>query len=727
MRLKTVSLIGLASFLIDSVKSGVIRERRKATDSVFPTEECETEECYEVSKRVLSSLDETVNPCDDFYQFTCGGWINNHPLKLGQSQIDGYSITEEKIVETIREILKGKYKTNKKYTGAEKKYDKDTFKKLKDVYDTCLNINEINKKGGKPVLDLINKLGIYKNRKTYKKVEGLTKLILKLHNKAIPIFFDISNIIPYSVETDVFEISLSENGSNIRNEEFSYFDTKFRKYVRDTLEAIYKKKNNKSINTMIDAIVNFEYQLSTIHFGSTRQPMSIGEFNEKYPYLDWKMYLEEVFKLHGVKDKVTLDTIIYNSSPEYFEALKDVLSKFTINELAYYAEWTVIKTFINYLSDEIKKPHIDFEYERTGRYPMEISNRVEFCDDKVDSLMGIVVGKYFADIIFTDKAKEDVNNTVNYLKESMRKRITELTWLDDKAKEEAITKVYGMTERIGVPDYLNDVKGLYERYSEFKTNSKDYFTNMINYNYYVLDKNIKLYKTGYYDQNDSWGMNPQTLNAYYDLYDNSMNFPAAIFEDPVYHIPDPDYMSYGSVGMVMGHEMIHAFDVYGRYVDSTGEFTDWWTEESYDNFNDLSQCYIDQYSGFGVTSSAGEQFKIDGYETLNENIADNGSIARAFDAWKLSVENDLKNNPEAVKEHNPLLPGLSKYSYEQLFYIAFGQSWCMNASNDYLLNQIKKDEHSPSKYRVNGVVMNSKHFAEVFQCPVDSPMNPKTK
>jgi len=724
MQLKFINLIGIIFFIASQINGTL----EAALDlDVFPTEECQTEECREVSKRVISSLDESINPCEDFYHFTCGGWIKNHPLESGQSEIDGYTITEIETKNMIHNILNDKYKTNKKkYTPQERKYDKDTFQKLKNIYSTCLNVEAINKKGSNPMLDLLNELKIYKNRKNYSSVKGLTNLVLTLHNRAIPIFFDISNIIANSVDTDVFEISLSENGSNIRNEEFDYFNSKYRKYVHDTLELIYNKKTKtRNIDVMTDAIVKFEYELSTIHFkNSDRQLMTLREFNEKYPYLDWKLYLSNVFKLHEIDEKVTLDTTIYNSSSEYFNALSEVISKFSKDELTYYAEWFVIRNFIDHLSDEVKQPHIDFEYERTGRKPKEMT-RVDFCDEKINNLMGMVVGKYFADIVFTDKVREDANNTLSNLKQAMRESIPKMEWLDDHAKEEAITKVLSMTERIGLPEYLMDPKMLYERYRSYKTSSHDYFSNMISYDYYSLDKNIKLYKTKYDD--DTWAMTPQTLNAYYDISNNSLNFPAAIFQDPNYHSSDPDYMSYGSIGMVMGHEMIHAFDVYGRYVDSNGEFTDWWSEESYDNFNTLSQCYIDQYSGFYVTNESNETFNIDGYETLNENLADNGSISRAFEAWKLSIENDMKRNPEYIKEHNPLLPGLSKYTYEQLFYIAFGQGWCMNESMEYLLHQVKKDEHSPSKYRVNGVVMNSKHFAQVFNCPLNSPMNPKDK
>jgi len=719
MKLNKFNFIFSAIFLISFVLSSTTE------DNIFPTVECTTEECKEVSKRVLASLDESINPCEDFYQFSCGGWINNHPLEEGQSMVDGYSITTLENKELLRNLLKSKYKPRRKYTNKEKKYDENVFNKIKNIYETCLNIKNINKKSNKPMLNLLKELKINKKRKSYSSVKGLTELIITLHNRAVPLFFDISNIIIYSVEDDVFHVSVSEKGSYINNEEFTYFDTTYRNYIHDTLELIFKG-SKRNIDDMTNAIVNFEYELSNIHVksSSNKQQMTLNEFNEKYPYIDWKLYLKSMFKEHNIKENVTSETPLYDGSPEYFAALGDVISKYSGEAISYYAEWNVIRTFINYLSDDVKKPHIQFEFQRNGRLPVEM-DRVDFCDEQIDNLMAMPLGKYFADVVFTDKVREDANNTLYYLRQSMIKRIPKMTWLDDDAKEEAIAKVLNMLDRIGLPDYLKDPKTLYERYESLKTSSSDYFTNRVNYDYYALNKNMKLYKTKYND--DTWAMSPQTLNAYYDLFDNSMNFPAGIFQDPNYHYADPDYMTYGSLGMVFGHELTHAFDGIGRFIDSTGDYRDSWSEESSEKFYELSQCFIDQFSEFYITDNNNEKSYVDGYGTNGENVADYGGVLRAFEAWKLSVENDLKNNPKLVKERNPLLPGLSKYTYEQLFYIAFGQEWCTNASMEYLTRQMTKDEHSPSQFRVNGAVMNNEHFAEVFNCPSGSPMNPKDK
>ncbi|ORX64409.1 zincin [Anaeromyces robustus] len=303
----------------------------------------------------------------------------------------------------------------------------------------------------------------------------------------------------------------------------------------------------------------------------------------------------------------------------------------------------------------------------------------------------------------------------------MINRIPQMKWLDDKTKEYAIKKVVKMTDNIGYPDYIMNPEKLSEDYEGFETTPNDYFTNMINFDSFSFGKNLKLFKQQY--DNDRWHMTPQTINAYYYLLNNSMNFPAGIFQSPFYHSNDPDYLNYGSIGMVIGHELTHAFDNNGKNYDEDGKFSNWWSDSSLKKFEELSQCFINQYSKFYITDKYGRKYYVNGKNTLGENLADNGGLARAYEAWKISISKD----PEHAVERNKALPGLSDYSYDQLFYISFGQGWCINATPEYVISKIENDVHSPAQFRVNGVVSNSEHFAKTFNCQKNAPMNPNNK
>eukprot|EP00833_Pecoramyces_ruminatium_P009530 jgi/Orpsp1_1/1183562/evm.model.c7180000085730.1 len=627
----------------------------------------------------------------------------------------------------LRNLLKGDYRSNEKYTPEEKIYDEKTFNKLKNIYNTCLDVDAINKKGSQPMIDLLNELKIYENRKRYATVEGLTDLIFRLHNRSVPFLFDISNIY-LSSYSDKYVFVVVENSSYLAGNKASFY-TKYKQYVHDTLELIFQGKENRNIDAMTNAVVDFEYQLHQAAMGKIKKgdndyEYSIRKLSEQYPFIDWKMYFGRMMKYHNIDSTFTEDSPILNYSTDYFAALDDVMWKFSIEQLAYFAEWSVIKSFINYLSDDIRKPDIDFKISINDEVETELS-REDFCDEKINEMMGMALGKYFVDLTFTDKAETDASNTITYVKEAMVNRIPQMSWLDEKTKEHAIEKVFKMVDRIGYPEYIMNPEKLSEDYKDFDTCSDDYFTNMINYDYYSFAKNIKLYNKVF--ENEKWLMTPQTINAYYNIADNSINFPAGIFQSPFYHTIDPDYINYGGIGVVVSHELIHGFDDNGRKFDANGKRRNWWTDEDSEKFNELTQCFINQYSNFTITGSDGTEHSCSGKKTLGENLADNGGIARSYEAWILSIEETKTKNPQLVKERNPLLPGLSHYSYEQLFYIAYGQTWCTNATPEKLLNQIRTDEHSPAKFRVNGVVMNSDHFSKVFNCPIDSPMNPKEK
>jgi len=695
--------------------------------SLFNYEECTTEACKKSADRILSYMDTTVDPCNDFYKFSCGGFIKQNPLKPGQNSI--YNFIDVESWEIYHDVITNEYKPQRNLTVEEQVYDKETYTKLRDVYNTCMDVDAIEKKRNQPLLDLINKFNIRKNRKTYATVEGFTDLLVRLHTQAVPFLFDIGNIMLNNYK-EKYKFVIVQNaaglvGSNINIEIVEKY---YRKYVRDTLELVFEGTNDRDLDQMTDAIVKMEIKLSKYIKEPTLSdvvPMTIGELKEKYPYIDWKVYLSRMLKEHGVKEEVTNDTTIYNLSTSYFEDLDDIMWSFSIEQLAYYAEFTLIRANIDYAASYLKKPEKDFLLLLTGERSNEL-DRESFCESEVDEMMGWILGKYFVEHKYTEVTKKDAEATIEYVKQAMVNRIPQMAWLDEKTKQAAIKKVFKMIDRIGYPSFVMDPKKLAEDYEEFETVSDDYFTNKINYNYFSLGKNIKLFNQNY--DTEHWHMTPQTFNAYYSALDNSMNFPAGIFTAPCYYPGDPDYFNYGANGGTAGHELTHGFDDEGRLYDDEGNEVNWWTDADSAKFNELAQCFVDQYSGYYVLDRKGRKHYLDGMNTLGENLADSGGVYRAYEAWLLSVEDLKKQGGDAIKARNQLLPGLSKkYTVEQLFYIGYAQSWCMNTTPEYDTYIATKDVHSPAIFRVNGVVQNMEHFSKIFNCPVGSPMNPKDK
>ncbi|OUM61532.1 hypothetical protein PIROE2DRAFT_12445, partial [Piromyces sp. E2] len=206
-------------------------------------------------------------------------------------------------------------------------------------------------------------------------------------------------------------------------------------------------------------------------------------------------------------------------------------------------------------------------------------------------------------------------------------------------------------------------------------------------------------------------------NAYYFEQRNKIFVLAPILLSPYNSKNEQDYIKYGFLGTTFGHEITHAFDYEGRYYDADGNKNNWWTDDDDKDFKEASQCFIDQYNAFSYKHN-NKIYKIDGILTLNENIADNGGLARGYDAWQRSMLKD----PQKAAQRNQKLPGLSEYTLDQLFYIAYGQSNCA-----ILPEYERNDPHSFEAARVNVVLSNSKHFAKTFNCPLGSPMNPESK
>jgi len=362
-------------------------------------------------------------------------------------------------------------------------------------------------------------------------------------------------------------------------------------------------------------------------------------------------------------------------------------------------------------------------------------DRVEYCYTLVNDFMDVAIAKYFVENNFSPYKKQYAEKVVEYIKQSMMNRIPEMEWLDDKTIEYAYKKIAAMTEIIGYQDSILDTEKLYEKYKDFEVTDDDFFTNYVNYNRY---KNREQLRKSAFSKNELLNMgnassfkfdfnmevSPQTINAQYITLKNKMNIPAGILQPPFFSSGIPDYINYGGIGSIIGHEFTHAFDNEGKNYDMNGNFSNWWTPNDIVDYMNLSMCFVKQYGEFYMEDKDGKKQNVNGRITLNENLADNGGLARAYESWKLSQLEDA----ETVKQENQQLPGLTQYTPDQLFFISFGHVWCENYYNsNSVIMSVIYDEHSPGFARVNGAVSNNKEFAKAFNCPLNSKMNPQNR
>jgi endothelin-converting enzyme len=251
----------------------------------------------------------------------------------------------------------------------------------------------------------------------------------------------------------------------------------------------------------------------------------------------------------------------------------------------------------------------------------------------------------------------------------------------------------------------NDVKTYYENLKI----TKSYFENGRSYAKFSYEKNWNdLLKP--VDKN-RWSMTAPTVNANYNPVYNRISFPAGIMSTPAFSLALPEYVSYGAFGSTAGHELTHGFDNSGSKYDETGRFVEWWDNATITKFKQKGQCFIDQYSNYSIPGVDGERVHVKGKLTQGENIADAGGLASSFAAWQKRE----KASP------NQLLPGLERYTKEQMFYISYANWRCGKTRTAQAVQNVYSDPHSPTGIREIGALANSKGFREAFNCPIKKP------
>ncbi|KAK3741156.1 hypothetical protein QZH41_011819, partial [Actinostola sp. cb2023] len=307
-----------------------------------------------------------------------------------------------------------------------------------------------------------------------------------------------------------------------------------------------------------------------------------------------------------------------------------------------------------------------------------------------------------------------VEEMTDNIRHSFIERLPGQTWMDSKTRGTAKEKALAIKVSIGYPPYIKDLQKLEDHYKTFNV-MDDYFTNFKAMNRFIRMAEIKTYGKPVDRERRNWlvDKSPAQVNGFYNPVENRIIYLAGIIQPPFYNPEYPRYMQYGAIGMVIGHELTHGFDGQGRLFDKYGNLDNWWSDSAASNFEAKSSCLVKQYSKYKPVFDK----KINGTFTLNENIADNGGIKIAYDAYQRWAS---KN------ESQKILPGL-ELNPDQLFFVGFAQTWCSVYNRQGALRQIKTDNHSPGRYRVIGSLSNFEKFSQAFQCPVNSPMNPSTK
>ncbi|KAI8356896.1 hypothetical protein B0O80DRAFT_384153 [Mortierella sp. GBAus27b] len=410
--------------------------------------------------------------------------------------------------------------------------------------------------------------------------------------------------------------------------------------------------------------------------------------------------------------------------PDYLEKLNKLFKDTPALTLQNYFVWRLIQNLAPNLAVELQKPILRLKATLEGVSDEILPARWEKCVSAINDALGPMAGYYYIEKAFTGDSKDMAEDIMTSLRTAFSSKISTIDWLDNETRSNATEKVDLLTQKIGYSTSSPDVRSaesLEEHFKDLQLNKTDFFGNQIRAKTWFVQKLFSDLEKPL--DRTRWRLNPQTVDAYYNPSANEIVFPAGFLQQPYFHVDNPEYLNYGSIGGVFGHELTHAFDNIGRLYDSKGRLENWWSNATLQEFHDRSQCFIDQYGNYTVKDPQGRENHVNGKLTVGENLADNGGLRRAFDAWQARYKSDPRGN----KYKNHLLAGLGNYTREQLFYISYARGWCSQRRPASAVEGLRTEVHPPPKWRANGALHNSEHFAKLFHCKPRSGMNPDKK
>ncbi|KAI8972993.1 hypothetical protein BDB01DRAFT_808282 [Pilobolus umbonatus] len=747
-------LLFLLSFLYSLLSSFFMPPVSDAVVIQLPThhEFCLTPTCVATASSILNSLNMNIDPCSDFYKYTCDHWIKKTIIP---EELAGLGVVEQETKqhkEQLRVILDGTYSDLLEATHSPssflvdnergRKIDKKIFKTIQDYYVSCKDAGFYTNDG---FYDLFQDINILTYEMSYQETtdtpfhitsdmitylsypKSTDSLMISMGGLfALEVVPSVENrtemsillTTPFEFE-DVQQIPFLEHGREaLIGVVFSIFSSNNdTDRERERLELLQQHQlhpmTDAEIYSMVDKAIAVQKKLYNLSLSPDPLYNIYDPFTMQtlYPFMDWIQMLDD----NVPEDRNLSNLTIQIEHPSYFNELAVY---FNIDDGSRVINKDSIQSYL--LLNKLLRdaPKLDGVVRRhVPDTPFQ--TRSGICVDKVLNNFGLVIGRYYAMVASQgEKDRSKLEEMAQNIKAALGDRITSSDWLDATTRASAVKKLNMMEDAISYSTTSPDTRSPREMYDYLSGLAMD--TDTFYKNEQAVDQWIvhQIWDTiGRRVERNEWvGVGvPQTVNAFNLLSKNSIFLSVGFAQKPNYDYEYPDYINYGGIGQTLGHEYSHGFDDYGSVYDEYGMERNWWSSEVKQKYIKKTQCYINQYSRVTIRDEKGRKYKIDGSLTLGENIADNEGLSATYDAFiKLK---------ESGKGNNPILPGLQNFSPESLFFISAARSFCSKPMPGSIQDSIK-DEHAPDSVRANMIFQNSKHFSKVFNCPVGSPMNP---
>ncbi|TIB33167.1 hypothetical protein E3P84_02284 [Wallemia ichthyophaga] len=709
---------------------------------------CLTRSCFRAAKDILESVDTSIDPCDSFYDYANGGWLNSHPIPPSKSVYSIFNELGDRNIQTVKSAVFDNVGTQE-YSPQ----DKENLKSIKTLYDSCTNTKVQDKLGAEPILDVLDDFESVIHQRHM--VKGDYRKTMLTHATAFLQSMNIGGLFSFSLDGDVGkdpsrQVPVLSQSDALSLPDKDYYEdyanvNLIAEITYQILVAVHerdfhskgiteskKSKKNKHhkppklptryFRRKANDVARFEQDLARISWSQvdsanplkTYNPKTITELSELAPYVYWN----EFFALQGTSDDDSIVEPVIVANPSYFEDLASVLEVDDATLETYF----LLRIVLNLGSSLSPKTHMakivnDFTAKMSGTDPKAEKDIDLDCLNGVVDQVGFLAGRPFVLEAFPGESKTNFEGVVDGIIDAFINRLPSLGWLDNKTVDAAANKarVLHDNKKIGYPTAhpnTSDPTDLARYYDMNEITEDDWFGNTLRAK--EADAARLFQKAGKVAEGE-WDMFPTEVNAYYQPSKNEIVFPAGILQPPFFKADWPQVLNYGSAGSVAAHELCHAFDQAGRQYEADGRLIfdgSWWSDETVKAFEERAECIINQYNQFTVPGPDGKDLNVNGRFVIGEAIGDLG-LVQAYNAWKHAEE----------IEESAKLPGL-KFTDEQLFFISFARGWARKTRLEENLKRIKTDPHAPTKWRVDGTLRNTPEFAKAFGCTQGSIMNP---